>query len=404
MFPLLSALRRNPLMPRLIVLQVMVASAILCNTLFLLGQQAAPLRVDDGLAGDELVIVDQLVSRGAPWTPAQVRAGRDALASIAGVRAASAASGVPMRQTLTLAFELKSADGTMLATTGYVGERLLETFGLRLTRGRDFLDTEYRDIRMADDMHTPIIITEALARALLGDADPVGATLRSSGDKGSYRVVGVVAHLMRYQLSELDDGKAEHSIIIPGILDGMPIASYVLRTAPGNREALRAQVSKVLDQHFSGRLVAGIAPVVADYERLRDDGLRTRRAAVWLLSTVNAVVATITLIGIASLSGYWIQQRTRQIGIRRALGATRGQILRHFLAENLVLVGVGLALGLLLALGINQWLMQHYELARLPLPYLPAAAVLLLALGQLAVAGPAHRAAGLPPASAARSV
>ncbi len=404
MFPLLSALRRNPLMPRLIVLQVMVTSAILCNTLFLLGQQAAPLRVDDGLAGDELVIVDQLVSRGAPWTPAQVRAGRDALASIAGVRAASAVSGVPMRQTLTLAFELKSADGTMLATTGYVGERLLETFGLRLTRGRDFLDTEYRDIRMADDMHTPIIITEALARALLGDADPVGATLRSSDDKGSYRVVGVVAHLMRYQLSELDDGKAEYSIIIPGILDGMPIASYVLRTAPGNREALRAQVSKVLDQHFSGRLVAGIAPVVADYERLRDDGLRTRRAAVWLLSTVNAVVATITLIGIASLSGYWIQQRTRQIGIRRALGATRGQILRHFLAENLVLVGVGLALGLLLALGINQWLMQHYELARLPLPYLPAAAVLLLALGQLAVAGPAHRAAGLPPASAARSV
>ncbi len=404
MFPLLSALRRNPLMPRLIVLQVMVASAILCNTLFLLGQQAAPLLVDDGLAGDELVIVDQLVSRGAPWTPAQVRAGRDALASITGVRAASAASGVPMRQTLTLAFELKSADGTMLATTGYVGERLLETFGLRLTRGRDFLDTEYRDIRMADDMHTPIIITEALARALLGDADPVGATLRSSDDKGSYRVVGVVAHLMRYQLSELDDGKAEYSIIIPGILDGMPIASYVLRTAPGNREALRAQVSKVLDQHFSGRLVAGIAPVVADYEHLRDDGLRTRRAAVWLLSTVNAVVATITLIGIASLSGYWIQQRTRQIGIRRALGATRGQILRHFLAENLVLVGVGLALGLLLALGINQWLMQHYELARLPLPYLPAAAVLLLALGQLAVAGPAHRAAGLPPASAARSV
>ncbi|MGE8218149.1 MAG: ABC transporter permease [Stenotrophomonas acidaminiphila] len=232
MFPLLSALRRNPLMPRLIVLQVMVASAILCNTLFLLGQQAAPLLVDDGLAGDELVIVDQLVSRGAPWTPAQVRAGRDALASIAGVRAASAASGVPMRQTLTLAFELKSADGTMLATTGYVGERLLETFGLRLTRGRDFLDTEYRDIRMADDMHTPIIITEALARALLGDADPVGATLRSSDDKGSYRVVGVVAHLMRYQLSELDDGKAEYSIIIPGILDGMPIASYVLRTAP----------------------------------------------------------------------------------------------------------------------------------------------------------------------------
>ncbi|WP_254575131.1 ABC transporter permease [Stenotrophomonas acidaminiphila] len=404
MFPLLSALRRNPLMPRLIVLQVMVACAILCNTLFLLGQQAAPLLVDDGLAGDELVIVDQVVSRGAPWTPAQVRAGRDALASIPGVHAASAASGVPMRQTLTLTFDLKSAGGPTLTTTGYIGERLLDTFGLRLTRGRDFLDTEYRDINMSNDMRTPIIITEALARELLGDGDPVGATLSSGDGSGSYTVVGVVAHLMRYQLSELDDGKAEYSVIIPGILAGMPIASYVLRTAPENREAVRAQVAQVLEQSFAGQLVPGIEPVVADYERLRDDGLRTRRAAVWLLSTVNAVVATITLIGIASLSGYWIQQRTRQIGIRRALGATRGQILRHFLAENLVLVGVGLALGLLLALGINHWLMQHYELARLPLPYLPAAAVLLLTLGQLAVAGPAHRAAGLPPASAARSV
>lgn len=404
MFPLLSALRRNPLMPRLIVLQVMVACAILCNTLFLLGQQAAPLLVDDGLAGDELVIVDQVVSRGAPWTPAQVRAGRDALASIPGVHAASAASGVPMRQTLTLTFDLKSAGGPTLTTTGYIGERLLDTFGLRLTRGRDFLDTEYRDINMSADMRTPIIITEALARELLGDGDPVGATLSSGDGSGSYTVVGVVAHLMRYQLSELGDGKAEYSVIIPGILAGMPIASYVLRTAPENREAVRAQVAQVLEQSFAGQLVPGIEPVVADYERLRDDGLRTRRAAVWLLSTVNAVVATITLTGIASLSGYWIQQRTRQIGIRRALGATRGQILRHFLAENLVLVGAGLALGLLLALGINHWLMQHYELARLPLPYLPAAAALLLALGQLAVAGPAHRAAGLPPASAARSV
>src|SRR5690606_8931359 len=114
MFPLLSALRRNPMMPRLIVLQVAVACAILCNTLFLLGQQAGPLLVDDGLAGDELVIVDQVVSRGAPWTPAQTRAGREALAAIPGVRAASAASGVPMRQTLTLTFDLKSANGTTL--------------------------------------------------------------------------------------------------------------------------------------------------------------------------------------------------------------------------------------------------------------------------------------------------
>ncbi|MEG0186919.1 MAG: FtsX-like permease family protein, partial [Stenotrophomonas sp.] len=134
------------------------------------------------------------------------------------------------------------------------------------------------------------------------------------------------------------------------------------------------------------------------------NGMRNRRAAVWLLLTVNLVVATITLIGIASLSGYWIQQRTRQIGIRRALGATRSQVMRQFLAENLLLTAAGLLIGLLLALLINQWLMQHYELPRLPWAYLLVAGGLMLLLGQAAVAAPARRAARLPPASATRSV
>ncbi|MCL7715260.1 ABC transporter permease [Stenotrophomonas mori] len=404
MLPLLAALRRAPLMPNLIVLQVAVACAILCNTLFLLGQQAGPLLVDDGLARDQLVIVDQLVSRGAPWTPERIRAGRDALAAIPGVRNASAVTGAPMRQTLTMTYELKAANGTLLVASGYMGEGLLDTFGLRLSRGRDFLATEYRDIDMQDDLHLPIIITEALARALFDGADPIGAMLRPGDGAGSYTVVGVVEHLMRYQLSELDDGKAEYAVLLPGQLTGMPLASYVLRTDPQRRDAVRTQIPDILERTFAGQLVPGIKPVVADYEQLRSEGLRTRRAAVWLLATVNTVIAAITLVGIASLSGYWIQQRTRQIGIRRALGATRHQILRHFLLENLLLVGAGLLLGLLLAVAINQWLMRHYELARLPLYYPPLAAGALLLLGQLAVAAPARRAARLAPASATRSV
>lgn len=73
-------------------------------------------------------------------------------------------------------------------------------------------------------------------------------------------------------------------------------------------------------------------------------------------------------------------------------------------AENLLLTTVGLVIGLVLALVINQWLMQHYELPRLPWAYLLVAAGLMLLLGQLAVAAPALRAAQLPPASATRSV
>jgi putative ABC transport system permease protein len=90
--------------------------------------------------------------------------------------------------------------------------------------------------------------------------------------------------------------------------------------------------------------------------------------------------------------------------VRRALGATRGDILHYFQTENFVLATLGIALGMALAFGINQFLMTHYELPRLPAVYFPVGAVLLWLIGQLAVLGPALRAAAVPPVVATRSV
>ncbi len=403
----ISPLRRHPMMPGLIVLQIAIACAILCNTLFLLAQQATPLLIDDGIARDEVIIVDQLVNRGGNWSAADARAGAAALAAIPGVRHATSVVGAPMRQTLTMVYDVKSAHSPTLQVSGYIGEQLVDALGLQLSRGRDFQAGEYGDLQMGDDANatsTPVILTEALARVFFEDANPVGQSLTGGDGSGHYVVVGVVAHLMRYQLSDLDDGKAEYAMLLPFRPAGLPMLSFVVRSQPGQRDAVREAIPEVLKQAYTGQVAQGFEPLVADYEQLRADGLGSRRAAVWLLLTVNTIIAAITLIGIASLSGYWIQQRTRQIGIRRALGATGGQILRHFLAENLLLTAAGLLGGLVLAVLINQWLMHHYELPRLPWPYLPAAAALLVLLGQVAVVTPARRAALLPPASATRNV
>ena len=112
----------------------------------------------------------------------------------------------------------------------------------------------------------------------------------------------------------------------------------------------------------------------------------------------------VTALGVAGLANFWVQQRTRQIGIRRAIGATRGDILRYFHVENFLIVTGGILLGALLALVLNLFLMKYYELPRLPGIYLPVGAVLLWILGQLAVLGPAMRAARVPPVVATRSV
>ncbi|MGH8114744.1 MAG: ABC transporter permease [Rhodanobacteraceae bacterium] len=115
----------------------------------------------------------------------------------------------------------------------------------------------------------------------------------------------------------------------------------------------------------------------------------------------------VAALGITGLANFWVQRRTRSIGIRHALGATRRNILSDFQTENFLIVTMGVALGVLLAIGLNLLLMAHYQQPRLPLWYLAVGAVGAVALwilGQIAVLAPALRASHVPPAVATRSV
>ena len=127
------------------------------------------------------------------------------------------------------------------------------------------------------------------------------------------------------------------------------------------------------------------------------------RAMAGILAGVCVALLVVTALGIVGLGSFWVAQRRRQIGVRRALGATRGNILHYFQTENFLLATLGIALGMALAYGINLFLMHHYELPRLPAIYLPVGAIALWLIGQAAVLGPALRAAAVPPVVATRS-
>jgi putative ABC transport system permease protein len=122
-----------------------------------------------------------------------------------------------------------------------------------------------------------------------------------------------------------------------------------------------------------------------------------------MLLAIMAILLVVTALGVGGLASFWVQQRTRQIGIRRALGATRGDILRYFQLENFLIVGGGVALGAALAFALNQWLMHRFELDRLSVSTAVAGIVAVWLLGQFAVLGPALRAAAIPPAIATRN-
>jgi len=121
------------------------------------------------------------------------------------------------------------------------------------------------------------------------------------------------------------------------------------------------------------------------------------------MSTLCGLLLLATASGIVGLSSFWVSQRRKQIGIRRSLGATTGDILRYFHTENFLIVSGGIVLGALLAFLANLGLMHVYELPRMPL-YVPLLGALLLwLLGQLAVLGPARYAAKVPPVVAIRT-
>ncbi|HMI76283.1 MAG TPA: FtsX-like permease family protein [Steroidobacteraceae bacterium] len=131
---------------------------------------------------------------------------------------------------------------------------------------------------------------------------------------------------------------------------------------------------------------------------------RDDRGLAIILAIVSVVLLIVTAFGIIGVTSFWVSQRRRQIGIRRAMGATRTAILRYFQTENLIIASAGAALGVLLALTLNYWMAGRFELARLEIGHTLVAAALVMLLGQIAVLWPALRAASISPVVAIRNV
>jgi putative ABC transport system permease protein len=150
----------------------------------------------------------------------------------------------------------------------------------------------------------------------------------------------------------------------------------------------------------TSRIVRGVRSL----EETRQRAYSGDRAMAIILLTVITCLLAITALGIVGMASFWVAQRTRQIGTRRALGATRGDILRYFQTENFIITTFGLVAGAVLAYAFSLWLMQSYQSPKLPWYYVPVGFLCLWLLGQLAVLGPALRASRVPPAVATRTV
>lgn len=406
---IVKPLLRHPLTPVLVILQVALACAIACNALFLLQQKLGPILATDGI-GDpaHLVFLYNIAARGTPWPAARLREVETVLQSTPGVDSVSYAASLPMLSVSLMDGKVYGANHVKADAMVYTGDDLVRTLGLKLVAGRNFTPSE-KFATLGSDMgfhaQEPVIITRALADLLFPDGHALGRVVPFGlkPDDGSGVVVGVIAHLIRNQFGQ-DNSDLDYTMLFPGVANQWPMPMFAVRVTGSNVPHECNSLTAVIQHQLGAQMLPGYEVHCRSYSSMRDDMLAAPRAAVWLLSGVTLIVLIVTLTGIMGMTGYWVQQRTRSIGIKRALGAGRSNVMRELLIENLLVVGAGVIVGLIAAYGINLWLMHHYELSRLPLTYLPFGALLLLVLGQLAVLMPARRAANIPPIVATRAI
>ena len=402
--PILSTLRRHRTAALLIVVEIALTCAIVCNSVFLIANRIERVRFGSGLADTELSYLGTRPIGHDTNATAMTREDLAALRAIPGVRSAAIMSAPPFgRSSTSLGISLAPNQAVptieVAIYNGDVG--LSGLLGLKWAAGRDFHADEVIDEKdfqaSSDSRLSGAIVTRAVAERLFPGKDAIGKSLYIFGT-APVPIVGVVDRLVSAHPG-FGDERDLYSIILP-IRPAYDSGNYMLRSDPAQRDAVLKAALAALDRVDPHR----VTQPHGRFEDLRGEYYQSDVAMVWLLAGVCVALLVVTAFGIVGLASFWVQQRTRMIGTRRALGATRGQILRYFQTENLLLTTAGIAIGMLGAFAINQWLMTQYELPRLPALYLPLGALALWALGQVAVLAPARRAAALPPAHAMRGL
>jgi len=407
--PILSALLRNKTGPILVALQVALSLAILANAAHIVNERRAVAARPSGLADENSMfyITVRTLSNDTPEQQlANIKRQTALLRAVGGVASVAHTTQMPMGRSgsnTSVAVDRRQARATAIASTYLSGDSLIKTYGLKLVEGRDFLPAELLDYNESTSTEQPpqVIATKALAEKMWPGQSAVGKTMffGTGNDAQPALVVGVVETLMSTQ-AEVGES-AMYSVIVPARLyGGGPVELYAIRTEPGQRDRVMKEVEEALRK-------SSATPMITKMKTSDDDRKERYRADValqWMLITVGVLLLLITASGIVGMASLWVTQRRKQIGVRRALGAKKTDILRYFITENFMITSAGVFGGVALGLALNQLLVSKLEMARLPAGYLVFGALGFWLLGVLAAYGPAWRAASISPATATRSV
>ncbi|MBI3400946.1 MAG: ABC transporter permease [Acidobacteria bacterium] len=395
--------RRLGTAPILVVGQLAVSLALVAAGGLFVRAAVTAGQADPGFSLVRHLIVSMdpsLAGYDAARTTSLYRSALERVRSLPGVEHASVASIVPFGE-----FEegrpirLKPSDDGVGADFNIVGSGYFETLGMHVLRGREFTRAEEEP----GSTTTSVIIDRPLERKLFADRDPIDQPILVGGREGepaqTRTVVGVVSEIKH----DMFDIEPRPHVFVPSGSIFRAMMTLHVRTAPGIPDAAMLATLRRELRSVDARLPILSAKTMADH-RYRSLTEWSVRAAAMLFSTFGALALLLATIGVYGLKAYDVARRTREIGIRMALGATSGDVKRLLLREGLRTTIAGVAIGLLLAAGLGKLVSgMLYRVSPFDPIALTVAAMTLACAAMAASYIPARRATSVEPLLALRS-
>jgi predicted permease len=320
--------------------------------------------------------------------------------NLPGVRSVAVSDGLPFgRDVNHPAFIIEGRPVTAKKGFGQryaVSPDYFQTMGIALLNGRVFTAEDTRDSPLV------IVIDEMLAQQYFPNEDPIGKRLKQGPDTPSLEIVGVVRHVEPYGLDSQSVVAQFYTNFNQISWQGRPGSTrsinLLVRTEVeplGLATAVRAQVSALnKDQAVFN---------VRTMEQIVAQSVATRRFSMLLLTLFAVVALGLASLGIYGLMSYAVAQRTREIGVRMALGAQSGDVLKLVVRQGMKLAFIGVALGLVASLALTRTMKNLlFNVSATDPATFAAIALLLIAVALLACFVPARRATKVDPLVALR--
>jgi putative ABC transport system permease protein len=383
-----------------VISEIALACIVLISAGLLLNSLLRVMEIDPGFeAGGVLVIDLSLPNSDYPDPTARVALYNDVIErirAIPGVRAAAVVNPLPLAGDLAEAgFSVEGhspapGEPTPISPYASISPEYFQALGIRLLHGRAFTDA---DRRAAPNV---VIVDQTFADRFWPGTAPIGKRIHVGGTPDSVwtTVVGVTAPVAAINL----EARPRPHMYLPMTQRTRSGAALVVR-GQGDASQLIAPIRAALrsrDPNLPMSNVRSMQDVLAA-------SLSTRRYSAVMLVAFAVAALLLAAVGLYGLISYTVSQRTREIGVRMALGGRSRDVARMVLSEGLALSGTGLVIGLLAALGAGRLIARYlYGIGATDLRTYSVVALLLIGVTVLAAWIPARRAARVPPLVALR--